>query len=45
MSDKTFGIILTAILVVGCICTLALVGYTVYLHDNVSIISFISNER
>ncbi|MBQ9112091.1 MAG: hypothetical protein IJY08_00760 [Clostridia bacterium] len=45
MSDRVFGILLAAILVIGCVCTLAFVGYTVYLHDNVSIISFISNER
>ncbi len=44
MKDKVFNKIIIAIMIIGMISTAALVAYTVYLHKNVSIITFIANE-
>ena len=45
MSDKKFKKILAAVVVLGFITTIILVSYTVHLHNNCSIITYISNER
>lgn len=44
MKDKYFRRIVAVILVTGMITSAALVGYTIYLRSQCSIISFISNE-
>lgn len=45
MREKTFRKLLIAILILGTMVTVALIGYTVYLYLNCSIISFIANGR
>ncbi|MDR2904016.1 MAG: hypothetical protein LBU77_05870 [Clostridiales bacterium] len=45
MTDRLFRRILAAILVIGVAATLSLVGYTVILQRNSSMITYISNER
>ena len=44
MKDKFFRMIMVVLLVTGMITSAALVGYTIYLRSQCSIISFISNE-
>ena len=44
MKDKVFNRIIIGIMIIGMISTVALVGYTIHLHKNVSIIAFIANE-
>lgn len=44
MQDKYFRRIIAVILIVGVISSVALIGYTIYLRSQCSIISFISNE-
>lgn len=44
MKDKYFRRIMAVILVAGMISSAALIGYTVYLRTQCSIISLISNE-
>ncbi len=44
MSDKLFHRLLAAVLAVGIAATAALTAYTVYKHQNCSIITYISNE-
>lgn len=44
MQDKYFRRIIAVILIVGVISSAALIGYTIYLRSQCSIISFISNE-
>ncbi|MDE6501698.1 MAG: hypothetical protein K2K02_04415 [Ruminococcus sp.] len=43
MSDKLFQKILITVLVIGAVSTAILVGYTFYLHEHCSIISYIAN--
>ncbi|MDE6780337.1 MAG: hypothetical protein K2J40_02615 [Ruminococcus sp.] len=43
MSDKLFHKILIIILIIGAVSTAVLVGYTFYLHEHCSIISYIAN--
>lgn len=45
MKIRTFWILLTLICVIGIAATAALTFYTIHLHDNVSIIAYIANER
>lgn len=45
MRDPTFRRLLLAVTLVGVVSTVALILYTVYLHQNCSIISFIANGR
>ena len=44
MENKRFRRILALIAAVGILCTAGLTGYTVYLKDRCSILTFISNE-
>lgn len=44
MSDKTFKIIITAVMVMGVISVIAITLYTIYLYTNCSIISYIANR-
>lgn len=44
MDDKKYNIILLVIFFFGVLSTLVLLGYTAYLHDHCSIISYIANE-
>ncbi|MCM1313984.1 MAG: hypothetical protein NC205_00015 [Prevotella sp.] len=43
MSDKLFKKILITVLIIGAVSTAVLVGYTFYLHEHCSIISYIAN--
>lgn len=45
MSDKVFKGVLAAVLAVCVLFTAFTVGYTVYLHQNCSIIGYIANEK
>jgi hypothetical protein len=45
MKEKTFKKILTAVVAAGCIITVALTIYTIFLYENSSIISFVANGR
>ncbi|MBR4021201.1 MAG: hypothetical protein IKI94_01165 [Ruminococcus sp.] len=45
MSDKLFRRLLTAVTIIGCISTILLLVYTIYLYNDCSIISFIANGR
>ncbi len=45
MRDLTFRRLLFAVTLLGVVSTAALIAYTVYLHQNCSIISFIANGR
>ncbi len=45
MRDLTFRRLLLAVTLLGVVSTAALIAYTVYLHQNCSIISFIANGR
>lgn len=45
MREQTFRRLLFAVTLLGVISTVALILYTVYLHQNCSIISFIANGR
>lgn len=44
MESKKFRRVLALIAAVGILCTAGLTGYTVYLKDRCSILTFISNE-
>lgn len=44
MENKKFRRVLALIAAVGILCTAGLTGYTVYLKDRCSILTFISNE-
>lgn len=44
MKKKTFSIILAVICIAGFISLAGLTAYTIYLHDNCSIISYIANR-
>ena len=44
MKDKTYRIIITAIVIIGIISTVALSAYTVYLHGHCSILAYIASE-
>lgn len=44
MDNKKFSRILAIIAAVGILCTAGLTGYTFYLKDRCSILTFISNE-
>lgn len=43
MSDKMFGKIVAAVIILGIVATVALTLYTIYLHGNCSIIVYIAN--
>lgn len=45
MSDRAFRILMLTVMVVGVLCTAALMLYTIHLYKNVSILQFIANER
>ncbi len=45
MKEKTFWRWLILICVVGILSLIGILCYTFYLHDNVSIIAYIANER
>ena len=45
MNDKLFKKIVAILLAVGVISSMALVGYTAYLHSQCSILNYIANER
>lgn len=45
MGEKTFRRLLLAVTLLGIVSTAALIAYTVFLHQNCSIISFIANGR
>ncbi len=45
MSDKLFYRVLAAVLAVCILATSVMVGYTIYLHQNCSIIGYIANEK
>lgn len=45
MNDKLFKKIVVILLAVGMISSMALVGYTVHLHNQCSILNYIANER
>jgi len=45
MNDKVFCGILAAVVIVGIVSVVALVGYTYDLYESVSIISYIANGR
>ena len=44
MNDKTFFKIIIAIAVIGVLTTGILIGYTIELRNNCSIITYIANE-
>lgn len=44
MENKKFRRLLAIIAAVGILCTAGITGYTVYLKDRCSILTFISNE-
>lgn len=44
MNNKKFRRALAVIAVLGVLCTAGLTGYTFYLKDRCSILTFISNE-
>ena len=43
MEERRFRRLLLAVTVLGTLATAALIGWTVYLYENCSIISFIAN--
>jgi hypothetical protein len=45
VSDKMFRRVLAVVLAVCVLFTAFVVGYTVYLHRNCSIIGYIANEK
>lgn len=45
MDDKIFKRIVGILLIVGMISSLALIGYTVHLYKQCSILNYIANER
>ncbi|MDD6881958.1 MAG: hypothetical protein PUE18_10355 [Firmicutes bacterium] len=44
MKDKTYRIIIAAIVIIGIISTVTLSAYTVYLHGHCSILAYIASE-
>ncbi len=44
MKNKTFYILIAVVCVLGVLSVVGLMAYTVYLHDNCSIISYIANR-
>ncbi len=45
LNEKIFHRIVIAILLVGVVSSFSLVAYTIYKHNNASIITYIGNER
>lgn len=45
MSDRLFKGIIIAVTILGAVSVALLVGYTYYLHEDCSIISYIANGR
>lgn len=45
MSDKLYRKLVALVLALGMLTTGALVAYTVYLHEHISIISYIAEEE
>lgn len=45
MNDKKFYIIIAILSILGIISTFSLVHYTLVLHENLSLTSFISNDE
>ena len=44
MTDKFYRKLIALVLALGMLTTTALVAYTVYLHSNVSIITYVAGE-
>lgn len=45
MNDKLFHKIVMAILIIGTISSFSLAAFTIHMHNNASIITYISNEK
>lgn len=45
MSDKVFRKIIFIVVILGIISLMGLIGYTFWLHEHCSIISYIANGR